>query len=210
MKIIFLFILSFSTLICSCKNLNSPEEKKLTLCVNENVSKDIKMRNGNNPFDFYELMHDLEKQMLESRVLLKNDRDGYDLALRNILIDTSDNSYPLYQSIVRKSDNVGFDFNLYIVSSSILTKCPYEVFFTKNQTSHKFMYKHILLLNKLEANGYNDINLLNSLINNIDEDSFSKIVYRAPIILLAIINLDLKYNPHLKNYKKGDNNPFKL
>ena len=179
------------------------KEKQLMECVNEAINKTAAESYGKNPFDSYTFFKEIEKKLLTNV-----NKEEYQKLFLSLIKKEKRKHRKQYRELKKLCDDVGFDFNLYSVSSSILTKCPYEVFFTKNQTTHKFMYKHILLLNKLEANGYNDINLLNSLINNIDEDSFSKIVYRAPIILLAIINLDLKYNPHLKNYKKGDNNPF--
>ena len=41
---------------------------------------------------------------------------------------------------------------------------------------------------------YYDEKLLKELFSLVDEKSFSKIIYRAPIIVLVMINLDYKYN----------------
>ena len=54
--------------------------------------------------------------------------------------------------------------------------------------------------------GFDNKDLLAELFQVVDEENFEKIIYRAPIIVLVMINLDKKYNLDLKKYEASKKN----
>ncbi|MDB9837115.1 hypothetical protein OAC51_09495 [Flavobacteriaceae bacterium] len=177
-------------------------EHELMSCVNNGISSNLEFINGKDPFDVYAFLLAIENNIQNQNLLQRVNGIGYKVLFDNILKHKKSKYRKLYKSLNRLSDSIGFEYQIYSTTRFVLTKCPYEVFFEDERTDHSFMYKHILLLNKLEAQGYKDILLLNQLIDNIDEESFSKIEYRAPIILLVMINLNTKYNRDLIRHRR--------
>jgi hypothetical protein len=186
-----ILLLTFS---CKCQNYIR-EENALKVCVNDAVNRDIKLRNGKEPFDFYNLIENFENEMIKGKYLKNVNKKKY----KKLFLDISSNNYRnLYDKLNKLSDSIGFDYNSYSITQSILTKCPYEVFFRDEKTEHNFIKNQIIIINRLEAQGYNNQELLKQLVENIDNKSFKKIIYRAPLILIALINLDMQYNTIIK------------
>lgn len=200
MKIIkYLFFVFWIICYSSCKMQNNTvDEIALKDCVNSGLSKDIQLRNGKSPSDFYNLITQIEYEFISEKFISNNQKIEYQLFLENI-INSNDKIKvkKLHEKLLNLSQSVGFDYNLYSVIQSILIKCPYEIFFKNDKTNHEFIKNQLIITNKLEATGYNDLKLLKKLVDNIDDNSFNKIVYRAPVILLAMINIDLIFNPQI-------------
>lgn len=199
MKSLIITIFAFS--IFSCISQESKSEYVLKKCVNKAVNKDIEAAYGQPPFDFYELMLDFEEMIINSTNKKRN-KKYYEELLLSIISNTK-NYNNLYYQLDEKSNSIGFGYNIFTICNSILAKCPYQVFFKNNNTSHPFIKDYLIKISQLESQGYVDKKLIEELFEIIDEHSFSKIVYRAPIILLVMINLDNKYNEDLKKYKES-------
>lgn len=180
-------------------------------CINDKVNKAALELYGKASFDTYEFLKVIENEILKHKLLSNVRQQDYKVFYSNIITNKRRKHKRLYRRLEILCDDTGFDYKFFSVVQAILTECPYRVFFIDNKTKHPFMKKHILTLNRLEAHGYENEELFNDLLYNIDKENFKKIAYRAPIILLVMINLDKQYNPYLKRHRKsikGKNRPF--
>ncbi|QTY27601.1 hypothetical protein [Flavobacterium sp. CS20] len=92
-------------------------------------------------------------------------------------------------------EDKGFDFNLYIINNAVFSKCPYDVLTKIEEYKNDPYYKYAVLLNRVMNHGYNNQEAIRELIELTNETEYTKPHYRAPIILLVVINIDLKFNP---------------
>ncbi len=191
---------------CQSQNNNIIEEK-LKECVNEvvNVANGDLESSDKNPFDFYDFVLEIEQKMLGSKMLKESNKHSYLNLFRSIQSETIDFNKE-YTDIINMTEDKGFDFNLYYINEGIFNQCPYKVSVDTKDNQGKLIYRQGSILNRMMEQGYDNEVLLSDLMEVTNEKEFDKIIYRAPIILLVMINLDNKYNPAVKEreeLKKG-------
>lgn len=186
--------------IFSCNTQVTEVEMALKECVNEEVNKNIKEAYGKNPFDFYKFILEIEKEFISNEILKSKDKESY-LEFFDSFNKQNDIEYSkMYEKQNSLIDKYGFTpFSTEI----IFNQCPYKVSVESKENKGKLIYSQGVILNKLMKSGYDDENLIKELISVTDENNFDKVVYRAPIILLMMINLDNKFNPDLKELKEN-------
>jgi len=201
----FKYIPIFVTLffITSCSGQDNLTEKALKECINESLNKNIEERTGKSNLDFYAMMIEVENNLIKDKLISKGDRNNYLVLLKSILKSKKSEYENIYIQQSEIMDKYGFTpFS----TETIFNQCPYKVSVEHKEAEGKHIYAQGVVLNKLMAKGYDNIDLLNELMNTVDDDNFQKIIYRAPIILITMINLDSMYNPNykkLKEHQKG-------
>lgn len=175
----------------SCNGQSGIVEKELKNCVNQNLSGIFKESESLNGFGFYRLMEDFESILLEEKLLSKSDRKDYIQLFDKVL--KSDETYKkLYKKI-----NILISDNGDPLSSTeiIFNKCPYEAYQKAKATENSIIYKQGIVLNQIQAEGIDKIHLIKKLIQETDEKHFKKIVFRSPVLVLFMLNIDKKNNP---------------
>ncbi len=197
MKAINLFVfIIFCFISSSCRSQSSNmTEVGLKKCINESVNNNTKEIFGKNHFDFYDFMLEIENIMIANKMLGNRSREGYLDLFENINKINNDDYKWEYQEFVRLMDDKGFGYNHFVIQDAIFNQCPYKVSVDDKSGEGKFIYAQGTILNKLMKQGYDNRKLLRKLIHSMDERNFDKIVYRAPVIFLVMINLNWKYNP---------------
>lgn len=189
--------------ITSCSNQYNLTEKALKVCVNESLNKNIKERTGKSNFDFYAMIVEVESKLIEAKLISHNDRNGYLRLIKSITESKKTEYEKMYFQQSEIIDKYGF---FPFSTETVFNQCPYKVSADVKYTEGKYIYNQGSILNKLMAEGYDNDELIEELINSVDENNFKKVVYRAPIILLTMIKLDKEYNPNykrLEEYQKG-------
>jgi hypothetical protein len=178
----------------SCKSQNSVPELALKECVNESINNNVDKRLDKEPIDFYSFSLQLETFLISKNLLKNKKKNTYYELLININENTKDNnSKEAYNEIIGIMDRKGFDFNLYQINDNIFNQCPYKVSLEQKDEEDNLIYSQGRILNMLMEQGFTNDALFKELINDISDKNFEKIVYRAPVILLVIINLNSKY-----------------
>ena len=193
-KIIFNFIFLFCLLSCTGQE-DEKIEKELKKCVNEEINKNLQLADDLKSINFYDLMLEIERVLLKEEVLINSSKTEYYNLFDNIKESKGERLKITYNKIFALCKDIGFDFELFIIIDTIFTKCPYETSIDYKDTQGKLMYTQAILLNQLISEGYENHIIIKDLIDIIEEEKFNKIIYRAPIIFLTLINLDRKYNP---------------
>ena len=197
-SMIYIFIIAFSSIACASQETKI--EKALKKCVNENIAE---IHEGK-AIDFYEFILGIENEMLASRMVEDNTKKSYLHLFDNLYNHNNyENEYKKLTKIIRE---IGFDFNAFTINDIIFNQCPYKISVDAKDSEGKDIYTQGVILNRLMAQGFDDKKLSKKLINSIDKKNFNKIVYRAPVILLVMINLNRKYNPaykKLEEYQEG-------
>lgn len=187
----------FCQFLTSCEAQKNTVEIDLKICVNEKVNTHIKEFYGKEPFDFYEFIIEIETKLKKDKLIVNNKKENY-LSLINSIVATSDiNNYKIFYDWQNKLiEDYGFKpFS----TLSIFNICPAQIVDDNNEgiRERDLIYNQGVVLNKLMANGFNDKQLIHELLEIIPDKEFNKIVYRAPVILLAMINIDLIFNPQI-------------
>lgn len=196
----FLFI---SLIIQSCNAQETETEQALKKCVNERVNKNVEELFGKQPFDFYDFISEIENEFVQKDILKTSKKDGY----LNLYVDILNSEKPMYVDAYEAQDSIIEKFGFKPFSTeAIFNQCPYITSSENKEGEGRLIYKQGSILNKMMAKGYDNRKLFEELLNSVDDKNFDKIVYRAPVILLIMINLDNKYNPDIKKmeeYRKG-------
>lgn len=198
----YISIISFLFTLTTCNSQNNKVELALKECVNQKVNENIKAAYGKEPFDFYEFILKIEEKLLSNNLIEKVDKENYFILLNKLINSNDPKSLNMYKEQNTIIDKFGFGFNSFVINEGIFNQCPYAVSLSNKETDGKLIYEEGKVLNKLMAQGFDDKALLKELFNTLDEESFKKEVYRAPIILLVMINIDTKYNPNLQRLKE--------
>jgi hypothetical protein len=180
----------------ACSDQEKEIEEELQNCVNQQL-KDLRPESTN----FYGLMIEMEKRMIEKGILKNNNRKDYQ-DLFDSMASGSERIEEFYIKNIEYLDQ-NFPFYLFLANDIIFNQCPYKV---SSQSKELQIYKQGELQNRVMESGFNDLELNKRLIGNLEESDFQKNVYRAPIIYLILINMDLKYDhdqQNLKVFKKG-------
>lgn len=179
-------ILIFVFILFSCDAQERVIENKLRKCVNKSVNHNLQLSLGKNDFDFYIFMKEIESYLIDKGLLKDLSQSSYLELFQRIkkekLIDTK-------EYIIKLSDSIGLEVDLYRINNAVFNECPYEV--TKelpNKEEHQ-IYKEGLKMSKLLNTGYEDLNNIKDVVLSIDKRHFNNIIYRAPIIYLVILNL---------------------
>ncbi len=201
MKMTFFLILSVFV-IFGCKSQNTAVEDSLRECINQRINEGIAEAYGKEPFDFYDFILTVEQELLKSGLLKNADKNNYFNLLKSI--PPADKEY---EKIFHLQNRIMDDFGFFPFSTeTIFNQCPYKVSVDSKDGEGALIYNQAAILYKMMEKGYDDENLLTKLEDSIDEEDFKKAVYRAPIVLLVMIELDKHYNPDLKKlkeYQKG-------
>lgn len=197
----FLFI---GLIIQSCNAQETETEQALKKCVNERVNKNVEELFGKQPFDFYNFISEIENEFIEKDILKGFKKDDY----LNLYVDILNSAEkPEYLDVYKRQNNIIENFGFKPFSTeAIFNQCPYIISSENKEDEGRFFYKQGSILNRMMAEGYDNRKLFEELLNSVDEKNFNKIVYRAPVILLMMINLDNIYNPDIKKmeeYRKG-------
>lgn len=186
----------------SCKS-QEKIEIKLKNCINEQINRKIEERAGKQPFDFYDFILSIENGFIDKKILKNTtSHDYFSLILK--IIDTQskelNEAYIFQQNLI---DRYGF---FAFSTESIFNQCPYQSSVIHKNGSGKLIYNQASILYKMMGEGFDNKDLLAELFQVVDEENFEKIIYRAPIIVLVMINLDKKYNLDLKKYEASKKN----
>ena len=166
-------------------------EAKLKECINEKINYHIQEKYGKDPFDFYEFILKVEFEFQQNGVLNDLSKKSYSSLLDEITKRKKRKFKRVFQKQSLLIDSYGFDS---FSTENIFNQCPYRVSVDFKESDGKLIYDQASILYRIMKVEYYDEKLLKELFSLVDEKSFSKIIYRAPIIVLVMINLDYKYN----------------
>ena len=176
----------------SCSAQEKELEKELQNCIKQEL-KDLRPEST----DFYKMMVEMEERMLEKGVLKDNKKEDYQNLFGNISPE-SEMIEKFYKENIEYLDN-NFPFHLFLANDIIFNQCPYKV---SSSNKEQQIYKQGELQNRIMESGFENSELNNKLITQVNESDFEKIVYRAPVILLTLINMDRKYNPDIEKFEE--------
>ena len=182
-KLVLLFLFS----ITSCKSQNI--EKKLRDCVNTEINE-YHYFDEPNYFDFYEFILKIENSIVKDNLLKEIKRENYKGLLFSIIEREKDYSKSLEKILGVFNEN---KFYLYSVDI-IFNQCPYKISKSGTGNEYEKLYLKGKILNEIMKSGYNNKKLISELFSNYTSIDFEKIEYRAVIILLVAINMDLVEN----------------
>mgnify|MGYP006093658615 FL=1 len=192
-KYIYIFIL----LITSCTKQNIYIESKLMNCVDKEYSKSIESYYGiEENVSFYKLMLEVEGILINNKLLESSKKKSY----LKIFSKKKKNELALNEINTLLKDK-RFDFvysNLY----SIFQSCPYKVLETEKLDNNSILSKQYEVFSLMEIEGNDNKKLIYKLIEITEDKYFENISYRAPIILLTVINLNY--------FTKGKREPQKV
>lgn len=186
-------LILFLFLNISCESQKQGNEIELRNCVTKGL-KELRPESEN----FYDLMNSLENKMIKKGILKGKSKEDYLILLENIETETKKTKDFYIENIEYLNDK--FPFNLFLANDLIFNQCPYKVY-SQNERENTKIYNIGKLQNEIMESGFNNLELNKKLISNYQDSDFEKIVYRAPIIELIIINLDLKYNLELEKFE---------
>ncbi|MCB7479838.1 hypothetical protein [Christiangramia sediminis] len=189
-KLLIVFIL-FST---SCQSQNQEIELNLRNCVTQGL-KDLRPVSA----DFYDLMSSLEDKMIKKGILESRSKKDY-LELLNSIAADSKATKKFYEKNI-KNLYQKFPLDLFLANDLIFNQCPYKIYLQNKKENIKIYNIGKLQFQSME-NGFRNLELNQKLIINFQESDFEKIVYRAPIIQIILINMNYKYNQELKQQLK--------
>ncbi|MCV6630234.1 MAG: hypothetical protein OIF50_10275 [Flavobacteriaceae bacterium] len=177
-------VLVIILLSSSCHSQQVVEEK-IKECVKE------VMNDGNflNSFDFYELMEDCENAFIETGILSNATKEAYSSLFEQIKAESRKDLLETINAILSIEDKSGFYFSVYEYHVNLFYRCPYYALVTEKNEIDSTLYWQIEFLKRIMDSSYLDTSLTKQLLSVTRNEDFSKMVYRAPIILLAIINL---------------------
>ena len=193
-KLLILFIL-FSI---SCQSQQEEIESKLKNCVTQGL-KELRPEST----DFYSLMSSLEDKMIEKGMLKDKSKEDY-LKLFNSIEAESKATKEFYEENIQYL-NEKFPFGLFLANDLIFNQCPFKVY-SQNKKENMKIYNIGKLQNQVMENGFNIIDFNKKLIQEFSDSDFNKIIYRAPIIQLVLINMDLQYDLDLKKFEEYKKN----
>ncbi len=176
----------------SCSAQEKEMEKELQNCIKQEL-KDLRPEST----EFYKIMVEMEERMLEKGVLKDNKRKDYQNLFDNISTE-SEMIEEFYKENIEYLYN-NFPFHLFLANDIIFSQCPYKV---SSSNKEQQIYKQGELQNRIMQSGFDNLELNNKLIKNVKESDFQKIVYRAPVILLTLINMDRKFNLDIEKFEE--------
>lgn len=203
MKFKYTIVFIIFPFITSCSGQDNLTEKALRVCINESLNKNIEEITGKSNFDFYDMIIEVESKLIDAKLISHNDSNGYLSLIKSITESKKPEYEKMYLQQSEIMDKYGF---IPFSTETVFNQCPYKVSANVKDAEGKHIYNQGSILNKLMAEGYDNDDLIQELINSVDENNFKKVVYRAPIILLTMIKLDKEYNPdykRLEEYQKG-------
>jgi len=187
-------------ILYSCNSQNNKLEKKMVVCVNKSISKNASDIYGEIEIDFYNLMGEVEKILINEKFIKSPDQNNY----RKLLKQITSNSIEvesIYKKINLFLESNKFDYNDFINISIVFRKCINKAIVNKANHEDSTFSKQSRIFSHLEIQGFNDYSILDKLIFETKKDDFDKIVYRSPIILLTIINMGYQVNGIPKKIK---------
>lgn len=191
MKIIYIYLFVALNLISCFKNRT--EDKELMECINQPISENFKEFFTQKELDvnFFDSIRKFEKILMDKKILLENNRKGY-IDLVTSLNDKNNESVFRNLYLENKKENSFFHH------------------YSTNASTISFMYDHciasIISVNKDLGNlkkikqeyekiflkgGFPDIDILSSLVNEID---FNGDFYRLSLVNLIYLHIYLKYD----------------
>lgn len=174
----------------SCSTQDKKVEMELMNSVNEAYSASVESFYGiKNEVSFYDLMLEVEKVLIDDK-LLKNTKKNSFIDFFSKLKE-SDKKLAL-EKINKLLEESKFEMN-YNNLYSIFQLCPYKLL-VKNKNIDSDLLEQHQIFGEMELKGNDDLILLHKVIETTEDKNFKKIVYRAPIILLAVINMNYLVN----------------
>lgn len=200
MKLYYIPIILFLAFI-SCEEKENEAEILLRRCINDKINQNIAVESS---IDFYEFSQQIENVLLKNRLISSNGKEDY----KKLLINIEETTYPSGEKAmedIKKIINANqFNFSSYAIRDQIFNQCPFKVYSSLGLGKEHIVYKELKFLKPLMDHGFYDFELMNKLFENIPDDQFDNITYRAPIIYLVAINLDFKYNSGAENPREID------
>ncbi len=183
-----LYILVLFIIFQSCKNETKVIEEQLIKCVNK--STNFAEYNPIGKGDFYTMIKEIEDLFISNKKLNDSSKKSYQDMIKNVLSDEK-NDKTFYDNINKIYDKYGYipSVNNYLVFND----CPFQVLVTEKHDIKSTLFYQSQALSGIQADGYRDINLIKELISLTSENDFTKIVYRAPILLVCVSSLDNIY-----------------
>lgn len=195
--IIGLFIM---IVLIGCKSQDKTVEKSLKRCVNNSINEYLNGIYENSNLDFYELMKSTELVLNKFDLIKNESRQEYIKLFKSIIdLKVNDNSKKesykkAFREILYILEKSKFDGNGYFIKAYPLKVCPFEILIKEQNEMSSPLRIQMDATSQLEANGFDNLEILKDLINNISDENFEKDIYRAPVILLVYLNLKLQFN----------------
>lgn len=183
-----LYILVLFIIFQSCKNETQVIEEQLIKCVNK--STNFTEYNPIGKGDFYTMIKEIEDLFISNKKLNDSSKKSYqDMILSVLSNENSDENF--YHNIYKIYDKYGYlpSVNNY----RVFNECPFQVLVTEKHDMKSTLFYQSQALSGIQADGYRDVNLIKELISLTSENDFTKIVYRAPILLVCVSSLDNIY-----------------
>ncbi|TYA56800.1 hypothetical protein [Formosa maritima] len=190
----------------SCSAQTNNFENDLKNCINEEINKYASGIYQKESIYFYVFALDIEKKLMDSNLIKNNKKEDY-INLFDTIEKEKSNSYKaFFEEILIMMENKGFDLNSFVINNAIYSKCPYDAIIKLKNYKSTSYYEYFSQLNSIMNNGFNNQEMILNLLKSTNQKEFSNIYYRAPIILLAILNMDIKLNPtsEMKKFRVDD------
>ncbi|MBL4605999.1 MAG: hypothetical protein JKY02_10160 [Flavobacteriaceae bacterium] len=196
-KYLFLVLIFFS-----CKTQNKIINKELKNCINSAYNNNVKnMYNSNLNLSFYSLMSSVEKILISNKTIKNSGKQSYISFFTKIKEEKEIGKHEkVFHEIEKLLINEKFDMtfsNLYAVFQS----CPYKIITEEKNDANSTLVNQYKVFSQMEAKGNDNLKLISELLNVTEKKYFEDILYRAPVILLAIINLEYLINGKTQNVK---------
>lgn len=183
-----LYILVLFIIFQSCKNETQVIEEQLIKCVNK--STNFAEYNPIGKGDFYTMIKEIEDLFISNKKLNDSSKKSYqDMILSVLSNENSDENF--YHNIYKIYDKYGYlpSVNNY----RVFNECPFQVLVTEKHDMKSTLFYQSQALSGIQADGYRDVTRIKELISLTSENDFTKIVYRAPILLVCVSSLDNIY-----------------
>lgn len=188
---VFLFIT-----ISGCNSSNKAVKLSIRKCVNHSINSYLGNIYDEINIDFYELMDEVEKRLIRDGVIKNISKSEYLKLLKNI--SKEKNMYKnTFINIYKFLEESKFEGNGYFLKSFVLKDCPYEVLIKEENDLTSPLRVQVEVSSQLEANGFDDIELIKYLIENVDDEYFEDPIYRSPITLLLYLNIKMQYKSQI-------------
>ncbi len=137
--------------------------------------------------NYYEFMSKIEKMYIDNNILMKNNKNSYKklyLKIDNLKIDS------IYFKQKKIENKYSFVSTSYINIEKHFITCPLEATANSSNEIKNKIKKQIYLFNLLEANGFDNKELLLKYLNTYSEKDTKNIVYRSNLIYLTMLAIN--------------------
>ncbi|WGK64965.1 hypothetical protein [Croceiramulus getboli] len=169
-------------------------DKKIESCVVNGVKS---WERGN--IEFYEFAKKIENAMMNAQLLKGKGKQDYTVLFNSIGAESTPTRQFYNEHI--ETFHADFPVDLFFINNLVFNQCPYEVY-SKNKEENEILKRIGLLQLEAMDNGFEDIQQSQKILEEYTTSDFDKIGFRAPIIYLALLNMDRKYNSEIEKLRR--------